>query len=428
MFKICIPNHKSVFINRLFQTLILVLFLSNCNNKNEVSVPNTDSDYRSIFNGENLDGWQVSSNAIVKIDSGVIQFSNNNSGRRGFLLTEKTYQNFRLKFDFLCPPNNNGGLILRYSSLEDESDAYNGYEVNIFNVQDTQNPTGSIMNLSRSFYPDNFNPNTWNQMEITADGDYISVSINGIKVNEIHDRRSLSGKIGFVTNTGRLRHMAMYRNLEIQYLATTEFLSPQIEDVMRTRLKKLPNKIFNGSDLSEWEIVGDGIWLVKEGHISGRTNQDDFSFLKYKKPFKNFYLKLKFNISKEHNSGVFIRQNVDSTDININTGLEVNIYDHDGFSYAWPTGSIVTKARSFIGLVDYDEWNKMEIFAFDKHVCIYVNGIKSTEYYTSDEFNNPGNVCLQVGIQLANEQKQGSEVMFKDLEIIEFEDGDKLLF
>jgi hypothetical protein len=70
----------------------------------------------------------------------------------------------------------------------------------------------------------------------------------------------------------------------------------------------------------------------------------------------------------------------------------------------------------------------MEIFAFDTHACIYVHGIKSTEYYTSDEFNNEGNICLQVGIQLANEQKQGSEVIFKDLEIIEFKNDDKLLF
>lgn len=70
----------------------------------------------------------------------------------------------------------------------------------------------------------------------------------------------------------------------------------------------------------------------------------------------------------------------------------------------------------------------MEIFAFDMHVCIYVNRIKSTEYYTSDEFNNPGNVFLQVSIQLANEQKLGSEVIFKDLEIIEFKNDDTLLF
>jgi len=421
-------DHKSMIINRLFQYLILVLSLSNCNIKDQASVSDPDSTYISIFNGENLDGWQVSPNAIAKADSGVIHLSNDNSGRHGFLLSEKTYQNFKLKFDFLCPPSNNSGLLLRYNSLDDESDAYNGYEVNIFNVQDTQNPSGSIMNLSRSFYPDEFNPNTWNHMEITAQGDYISVSINGIKVNEIHDRRSLSGKIGFITNSGRLRHMAMYRNIELKNLPDTESLSPQIEDLMRTRIKKLPNRIFNGTDLRDWEIVGDGIWLVKEGFISGRTNKDDFSFLKYNKLYKNFYFKLKFNISKEHNSGVFIRQNVDSTNININTGLEVNIYDHNGFSYAWPTGSIVTKARSFIGLVDYDEWNKMEIFAFEKHICIYVNGIKSTEYYTSDEFNKPGNICLQVGIQLANEQKGSSEVKFKDLEIVDFEDIDKLSF
>ena len=51
-----------------------------------------------------------------------------------------------------------------------------------------------------------------------------------------------------------------------------------------------------------------------------------------------------------------------------------------------------------------------------------MNVIKSTEYYSPEEFINAGYFCLQVGIQLANEQKGGSEVIFKDLQIIDFRD------
>lgn len=428
MLKLLYKNYNLVILLRSILFFIVVLIISTCNTKDQLSLSDQESQFISIFNGIDLKGWEIFPNVSVQVDSGIIHLANDNTGKRGFLLTDQEYRNFQLKLEFLCPPSNNSGLILRYNKLDEDPDSYNGYEINIFNVEDTQNPTGSIMNLSRSFYPDNFNPNSWNKMEITVDGDYISIFINGIKVNEIHDRRSLSGKIGFVTNSGRLRHMAMYRNIEIKKLPDRKSLHPQIEDVMRTGSRKVPIKIFNGVDLNGWEIIGDGIWLVQDGYIAGKTNKDDFSFLKYSKPVKNFYLQLKFNISKEHNSGVFIRQNIDSANININTGLEVNIYDHNGFSYAWPTGSIVTKARSFIGLVDYDEWNIMEIFAFDKHISVYVNGIKSTEYYSADEFNKPGFICLQVGIQLAAEQKGGSEVKFKDLEIIEFRETDKLSF
>ena len=421
-------DHNSIILSRSILLFVFILMLSTCNIKDQRSLANHESPFNPIFNGKDLEGWQVLPNTSVQVDSGVIHLANDRTGKRGFLLTEKKYRNFQLRLEFLCPPSNNSGLILRYNNLDVSNEGYNGYEVNIFNVENTQNPTGSIMNLSRSYYPENFNPNTWNTMEFKADGDYISISINGTKINEIHDRRSLSGHIGFVTNKGRLRHMAMYRNIELKELPDTESLPPQIEDVMRRGSKKIPLKIFNGVDLNGWDIIGDGIWLVQNGYISGKTNIEDFSFLKYKKPVKNFYLQLKFNISKEQNSGVFIRQNMDSVNVNLNTALEVNIYDHNGFSYAWPTGSIVSKARSFIGLVDYDEWNNMEIFAFEKHICVYVNGIKSTEYYSSEEFNKPGYICLQVGIQLANEQKGGSEVMYKDLEIIEFEDSDILSF
>jgi len=387
-----------------------------------------DEAFISIFNGENLNGWNVDDNILAQMDSSVLFISNDSSGKRGFLLTQKEYQNFHLEFDFLCPPSSNSGFVIRHQSWAENPDSYNGYEINIFNVQDTQNPTGSIMNLSRSFLPDNFDPNSWNNMEIIAKGDYISVSINDTKVNEIHDRRSLKGKVGFITNGGKLKHLAMYKNIRIKEMSATEIWQPQIEDFMRYSEKHLPKKLFNGKDLSGWKIVGDGIWLVQDGYISGKTNHDDFSFLRSERTFKNFYLKLKFNIAKEHNSGVFIRQNPDSTNINLNTGLEINVYDHNGFSYGWPTGSVVTKARSFIGLVDYGEWNTMEIFAFNKHTCIYVNGMKATEYYMSDAFNQPGNICLQVGIKVALEQKGGSEVLFKDIVYVDFDIDDSIAF
>jgi len=411
-----------------FVLLLFLLLIGACQPK-ETGLPEAkDLTFNPLFNGEDLTGWTISGDASVHIDSGVIHFANGSSGERGFLLTDKTYKNFHLKFDFLCPPMNNSGLVIRHQVLDENTGIYNGYEVNLYNVEDTQNPTGSVMNLSRSFLPEGFDPKAWNSLELVAKGDYISIMLNGTKINEFHNRRSLHGKIGFVSNTGRLRHMALFKNIELQSLSDTPISSPMIEDIMRTGNNGLPEKIFNGKDMSGWEITGDGIWLVQDGIITGRTNKENFSFLKYARPYKNFYLKLKFNISKEHNSGVFIRQHADSLNININTGLEVNIYDSNGFSYAWPTGSIVTKARSFIGIVDYDAWNQMEIFAFEDHICVYVNGSKTTDYYTNKDFNRQGFICLQVGVQLARNPQDGSVVQFKDIEIVDFSNVDILGF
>ena len=166
--------------------------------------------------------------------------------------------------------------------------------------------------------------------------------------------------------------------------------------------------------------MGDGQWEVRDGFISGKTGKEDFSFLRSVNAWRDFYLTLKFRIEKSHNSGVFILVDPDSQEIGLQTGLEINIYDHDGFAYGWPTGSVVTKARAFIGVVDYDDWNTMEIFSFQNHICTYVNGLKASEYYVTEEFNRPGNICLQVGKQVASEERGDSEVAFKDITIRDF--------
>ena len=54
--------------------------------------------------------------------------------------------------------------------------------------------------------------------------------------------------------------------------------------------------------------------------------------------------------------------------------------------------------------------------------------MEPSEYYMSDVFNQPGNICLQVGIQVAFEQKGGSEVMFKDIEYVDFDKDESIAF
>jgi len=397
----------------------IILVISALQSCREPADKMTD-EFKSLFNGQNLEGWHIQGTAQTNIENGILTLSNDQSGPGGWLLSDQEYEDFHLKFEFLCPPPNNSGVAIRYNHPEMGAPAVAAYEINIFNTPNTQNPTGTVFNLARSFWSDSLKPVDWNLMEIIAKGDCLVTIVNNQQLVTTHQRRAFRGHIGFQAHDGKVRHAIQLKNIYVKSFPSAEITGPQIEDYMRSYIKVRSENLFEFNDLSNWQVVGDGQWTVVEDQIIAKTQQEDFSFLKTVKTYQNFYLKLKFKILKGHNSGVFIRQDPEVTEINVESGLEINIYDHDGFTYGWPTGSVVTKARAFMGVVDYDDWNTMEIFAFDRHICTYVNGIKTSEYYTQDSFNRPGNICLQVGVQVASEDRGSSEVQFKDIEIRDY--------
>ena len=402
-----------------YEVYILLFLLAFAQGCEPESVSNRISeDFRPLFNGTDLDAWHASMHIRDTIQNNKLTLVNDQSAHYGYLLTEEQFENFHLKFDFRLPAISRVMLLYRYTILDSLKGKYNGYEISLKNTLDTQHPTGSIVNLARAIWPDSLNLNDWNHFELIADGDFMATYVNGQQVTMIHDRRSQKGSIGFKTIKSRLPNPIDLRNIKIRELPPKEITQPLLEDEFRNMYDKLPLRIFNGTNLDGWEIVGNGIWMAENGMITGKTNHDGFSFLKTKETYQDFYLKLKFKIREEHNSGVFIRQDPDSMAITLNTGLEINIYDHPGYDYLWPTGSVVSRARAFIGMVDYDDWNMLEVFAKGENICTYVNGIKASEYKVPSTFERPGHICLQVGPQIAGETKEGSEVSFKDITIL----------
>ncbi|MCK5703847.1 MAG: DUF1080 domain-containing protein, partial [Cyclobacteriaceae bacterium] len=199
-----------------------------------------------------------------------------------------------------------------------------------------------------------------------------------------------------------------------------EYLGPQIEDYMRSSTKGELKPLANMSNLDDWVQIGDGTWEIENGVIHGYSGEKG-GFLIHEDLYRNFYLRLKFKITHEENSGIFIRHNPAVTDIvNPDNAIECNIYDHDGYTHEYSTGSIAPIARAWSKMIDYDNWNDMEIFAFEDQICMYVNGIKSSEAHLPKKFNLNGNICIQGGIQVFNDNLP-SDIYIKDLYIKDFE-------
>ena len=178
--------------------------------------------------------------------------------------------------------------------------------------------------------------------------------------------------------------------------------------------------LFDGKSLKGWSKSGDGYWRVEDGALHGYSGEKG-GYLINEGSYKNFYLKAAFKIAYEDNSGIFIRKDPNVENPGLDNALECNIYDANGFSHAYSTGAIVTHARAWSKMITYEEWNELEIFAFEDHIVMAINGRKASDVHVPSNFNIAGNICLQAGLQLMSEEKGPSNVWIKDIYVKDFE-------
>lgn len=88
--------------------------------------------YDTLFNGQNLDGWETIGDVNWRVENG---FLIADSGS-GYLVSEKTYQNFELLGYFRLGVKAYGGIFYRWL---DETDR--GYLAEFYNLKDAQNYT-----------------------------------------------------------------------------------------------------------------------------------------------------------------------------------------------------------------------------------------------------------------------------------------------
>jgi hypothetical protein len=139
--------------------------------------------------------------------------------------------------------------------------------------------------------------------------------------------------------------------------------------------------LFNGKDLSGWEMVGPGRFVVENGVMK---TEGGMGLLYYKeRPFGNATIRVVFKLAQGHgNSGVVIRLPEKPPDpwYAVHNGYEVQILD--GGEDDWhSTGSLYSIAKvSKRNQKPAGEWNTMEISLEGQKTIVYLNGEKVNEF------------------------------------------------
>lgn len=165
---------------------------------------------RPLFNGRDLEGWEVKGDGMWKVLAGGILMAQATSGPKApfgawpatldekkymqwrqaqsWLYTQAEFGEFDLHVEYLTAPGGNSGISIRDSTrgkyaIAPEPDyektpAHWGYEIQIYNGIKTKYPTGSVY----LFAPAEFGhekSGDWNSIDIESRNAMIRVSLNG---------------------------------------------------------------------------------------------------------------------------------------------------------------------------------------------------------------------------------------------------------
>ncbi|MBM3414697.1 MAG: DUF1080 domain-containing protein [Bacteroidetes bacterium] len=161
---------------------------------------------------------------------------------------------------------------------------------------------------------------------------------------------------------------------------------------------KAQSVLFNGKDLSGWQIHGTEKWYVENGELICESGPDrEYGYLSTLKAYKNFVLKLAFKQEANGNSGVFFRSSVKGTIIK---GWQVEVAPPDqhtgGIYESYGRGWLIKPAPEKEKYLKMGDWNQLKIEVKGNQVTTYLNGHKMIQLRDDKIGAGEGGIALQI--------------------------------
>jgi HEAT repeat protein len=141
-----------------------------------------------LFNGKNLEGWEIVGNGKWTAENGILS---TNGGGGGWISTTRQFSDFKLELEFRVPENGNSGVFLR--TPRKGNPAYVGMEIQVLDDYGSEYTklqpwqyTGSVYNVQAPSKRATKHAGEWQKMEITCVGPHVKVVVNGVEVNNVN--------------------------------------------------------------------------------------------------------------------------------------------------------------------------------------------------------------------------------------------------
>jgi len=393
------------------------------------------SDFVSLFNGENLDGWEVKNGtAPFTVENGEIVGTYVTGTPNTFLCTQESYSDFIMTFEGFLVEGTNSGIMFRgQSNPEYRNGRVHGYQLEM--DPSVRQWTGGIYDEARRGWLYNlegnqeakkaFALNQWNSYRIEALGNHLRVWVNGVLTADLIDDVDASGFFGLQVHAcskeieGR---QVRFRNLQICTSNLEANMTPVEHSI--PQYSYLTNSLTEQEKAEGWEMLWDGKttagwrgakldafpekgWHIANGELvvekaEGEESGNGGDIVTEKK-YENFVLEVDFRITKGANSG--IKYFVD-TELNkgkgSSIGCEYQILDdeihpdaklgRDGNRTLASLYDLITaNAQNFNPELPNQKrqnkyaWNRARIVVTGADVEHYLNGILVVKYNRSGQ-------------------------------------------
>ncbi len=176
--------------------------------------------YKSLFNGKSLDGWIIHGTELWYVEDGLLVCESGPDKEYGYLSTEKFYDDFELKVEFLQEADGNSGVFFRSTF---EGTKVSGWQVEV--APPYHNTGGIYESYGRGWLEkipeekENLKMGEWNTMKIRVVGGHVTTWLNDQEMVNFEDDKIAEGKGAIalqIHDGGGIK--VKWRNLKIKEL------------------------------------------------------------------------------------------------------------------------------------------------------------------------------------------------------------------
>jgi len=366
-----------------------------------------------LFDGKTMDGWRdFKGNDTIKapwkVEKGTLTSLGKGSDSTGYIVTKKQYENFIISFDWKISEGGNSGMLYHVVERPQYKVPYvTGPEYQLLDDVGFPDPVEEWQKAAADYAMYTCDPakkvlneaGTWNNSKIVFDNGKVEHWLNGQKVLEFQAwtedwfTRKESGKWDFAPEYGLARsgHFAVQ-----DHGSRIWFKNMKIKELPRKPGQEI---LFNGKDLTGWDVYGTEKWYVEDGELVCESGPDKkYGYLGTRKYYDDFEVTVDFKQISNGNSGVFLRSFI-RTGVNI-SGWQVEVAppnnDTGGIYESYGRGWIAQIPDEKENILKMGDWNTMRIRVQGSNVKTWLNGELMTDLTDEKIGLGKGRIMLQI--------------------------------